>query len=152
MHAKRVDRFVVGALAGIIASLVRFILGYSIIFFLIPDFLNCTRIAAGIILPPAQVMAGGFWVTAVGLQIDLVVSIVVGLIATFILEYTGAGYYLFKGAVIGATTWSVFYAVLSRFLSQLYPVDSIVAAELSFLIHVIYGIALVSIIARFKKD
>ena len=93
MQKKRVDFFVIGALAGIFSSIIRYILGYIIILFL-PDYLNCVRIAASIILDPVQVMAGGFGVTAIGLQIDIVVSVVVSLVALFILEHSGHNFFL----------------------------------------------------------
>ncbi|NLM52173.1 MAG: hypothetical protein GX197_05070 [Firmicutes bacterium] len=151
MQAKRrPDFFIIGVLAGIFSSLIRYLLGFSIIYFL-PSYLNCVRIAACILLPPAQVMAGGFWVTAIGLQIDMVVSVAVSLVTLFILEYSGFSHYLFKGAIIGATTWSVFYVVLSRSLSQFPPVASILAIELSFLVHIIYGMVLTWTIIRLKK-
>lgn len=126
------DTLIIGALAGTAAKLIHDILGSLIILFY-PPFLNCPRIAAGLILTPEQVMQAGFWSTLLGFQIDLVVGIVVAIVTVIILQKWGTDYYIVKGAMVGIVCWALFYIVLSRLLSSVYPDGSILQAEIAYL-------------------
>lgn len=144
------DILIIGALAGTVATVVQDVLGFIIIMFL-PPYLNCIRIAGGLILRPDQVMKGGFWPILLGFQIDLIVAIVIGVVAVLILEQWGRDHYIIKGAMIGLIAWALFYNVLSRLLSRVYPSGSILHAELAFLTHLIFGISLTYSAVWFDK-
>lgn len=135
------DTLVIGALAGIVAKLIHDLLGLIIILFF-PSFLNCPRIAAGIILTQEQVMQGSFWPILLGFQIDLAVAVVIATVTVIILQKWGTDYYIVKGAMIGVITWALFYIVLSRLLSNVYPAGSVLQAEIAYFTHLVFGISL----------
>lgn len=136
------DALIIGALSGIVATVVQDLLGVIIIYMIWPPFLNCIRIAGGLILTPEQVMKGGFWPFIIGFKIDLIVGIVIGVTTVLILRRWGKDHFIIKGAMIGLITWALFYNVLSKLLSRVYPVGSILQAEIAFLTHLAFGISL----------
>ena len=150
MHAIRSDLLFVSAVAGVIATIVQDLIGSVLIVF-IPSYLNCVRIAAGILLPSEQVMVGGLLSTLLGFQIDAVVSIAIGVVTMLLLKYWGHDYYILKGVIVGAFSWVIFYVVLSRLLSQVYPTASALHAQLSFLNHLLFGVVLTWLIVRLRK-
>lgn len=146
------DTLLIGAVAGTIAKVIQDIIGFIIITFFLPTYINCVRIAGGLLLTPDQMMSGGFWPNLLGFQIDLIVSIVVGIVSVLILQRWGHDYYLFKGAMIGLVSWALFYTVLSQLLSTVNPFGSILHAEISFINHIIYGITLTWVAVWFGKS
>lgn len=144
------DSLVIAALAGTTAKVIQDILGLIIIQFL-PPYLNCVRIAAGLLLTPEQVMKGGFWPTLLGFQIDLIVGISVAFVTVLALQKWGHDYYIFKGAIVGLISWALFYNVLSRLLSRVYPTGSILQGEISFFTHLAFGITLTWSAVRLGK-
>jgi len=138
----RRDSLITAAFAGTIAKVIQDALGSITIHFFIPSYLNCVRIAGGIILTPEQVLSGGFWPFLLGLQIDLIVGIVVAFVAVNALQKFGTDYYIFKGVIVGLASWVLFYITLSQFLSSVHPTGLILQAELSFLKHIVFGISL----------
>lgn len=145
------DTLLIGAVAGTIAKVIQDAMGFITITFFLPTYINCVRIAGGLLLTPDEMMSGGFWQSLLGFQIDLIVSIIVGIISVLILKHWGLDYYLYKGAMIGLVCWALFYTVLSKLLSTVYPFGSILHAELSFIKHIIYGIALTWVAVWFGK-
>lgn len=141
-HRLGMDTLLIGALSGITAKLIHDLLGAIIIMFFLPSYLNCVRIAAGLLLSPEQVLSGGFWPTLLGLQIDLVVGMVVAIVTVLILQQWGKDYYKIKGIMVGLISWALFYITLSRFLSSVHPSGSVLQAQLSFLTHMAFGISL----------
>ncbi|KGK91183.1 hypothetical protein DP73_04920 [Desulfosporosinus sp. HMP52] len=136
------DTLLIGAVSGIAAKLIQDLLGAIIIMFFLPSYLNCVRIAGGLLLLPEQVLSGRFWPTLLGLQIDMVVGIVVAIVAVLIFQHWGNDYYKIKGVMVGLIAWVLLYSTLSRFLSSVHPSGSILQAELSFLTHIIFGLSL----------
>ncbi|MBC2723428.1 hypothetical protein [Desulfosporosinus sp.] len=145
------DTLLIGAVAGTIAKVIQDAIGFIIITFFLPTYINCVRIAGGLLLTPNEMMSGGFWPSLLGFQIDLIVSIVVGIISVLILQHWGHDYYLFKGAMIGLVCWVLLYIVLSKLLSSVYPFGSILHAEISFIKHITYGIVLTWVAVWFGK-
>ena len=135
------DILVIGALAGIMAKVVHGILGHATIL-VWPTYLNCVRIAAGLLLTPDQVMQGGFGPILLGVQIDFVVGIVIGIVTVLILDKWGYDLYLVKGAMVGLVSWALLYVVLSRLLSQVHPVGSLLYAQIAFFTHLVFGISI----------
>ncbi|HWI54818.1 MAG TPA: hypothetical protein VNT57_03950 [Desulfobacteria bacterium] len=116
-----------------------------------PSYLNCVRIASGIILSPEQVMSGGFWPFLFGFQIDVIVGIVVAFVVVNAFQRFGTDYYIFKGVIVGLASWVLFYVTLSKFLSSVHPTGSILQAELSFLKHIVFGVSLTWSAVWFSK-
>ena len=50
---------------------------------------------------------------------------------------------MLKGAIGGALTWALFYATLSDLLSGLEPSGTVLEAEISLAIHIVFGMAVV---------
>ena len=153
-YRRKNDILIIGTFSGIVAKVIHGILGYIAIQ-IWPSYLNCIRIAAGLMFSPEQVMAGSFWIILYGMQIDLVVGVVIAIVTILILERWGYDYYIWKGAMVGLVSWVLFYNVLSRLLSRVYPTDSILHGEISFVTHLAFGISLtwsaVWIINRLKE-
>ncbi|MFZ5944461.1 MAG: hypothetical protein ACOYVD_10145 [Bacillota bacterium] len=150
-HRFKKDTLVIGALAGIIATLVQDLLGLLAIMIWSP-FLNCIRIAGGLMLRPDQVLGGGLWPFILGFQIDLVVGIVFGVVTVIILQQWGNDFFILKGAMIGLAAWALFYNVLSRQLSRVYPAESVLQAEIAFLTHLAFGISLTYSVVWLSKS
>lgn len=145
------DTLIIGALSGTVATLVQDLLGMMVVYLIWPPFLNCIRIAGGLILKPDQVMEGGFWPILLGFQIDLIVGIVIGVVTVLILQRWGRDYYLLKGAMIGLIAWALFYNVLSRLLSRVYPEGSVLQTQIALLTHLAFGISLTWSAVWFEK-
>jgi hypothetical protein len=139
-HSKA-DTIIVGAIAGLAAKTVHTILGWLVIL-LYPTYLNCNRIAAGLILTEVQVMQGGFLPFLIGLQIDFIVGMVVAFVTVLVLQHWGRDHYILKGAMAGLVSWALFYIVLSGLLSQVSPDGSMLHAEVAFFTHLLFGITL----------
>lgn len=142
MSKHRPDSFMIGAIAGLTAKVIQDGIGLIVIMF-VPTYLNCVRIAAGLLLTPEQVLSGAFWPTLLGFQIDAIVGMSVGVVTVFGLQTWGDDYLLFKGAMVGLICWALFYTVLSRLLSSVYPVGSILHGEIAFFSHLAFGVSLV---------
>lgn len=90
-----------------------------------------------------QVMKGGLGPNLLGLQIDVVVGTAVAFVTVIGLQKWGSDYWILKGALVGLVSWALFYTVLSRFLSHVHPIGSLLQAEISFFTHLVFGISLV---------
>ncbi len=133
---------ILGAAAGFLGSVARAILELSAIA-LLPSYKSCVRLAAALFLSPEYVMSR-FDAYIVGLEVDLIVGMVVGIVAVLILAKWGCDHLLVKGGIGGALTWVIFYAFLSADpVSRLNPTGTFLEAEVSLLIHVIFGVAVV---------
>lgn len=136
------DTLIIAAFAGTVAKVIQDALGMITIHFFIPSYLNCVRIAGGIILTPEQVMSGGFWAFLLGFLIDVIVGMMVAFVTVNALQRLGTDYYIFKGVLVGLASWVIFYITLAKFLSNVYPSGSILHAGVSFFWHIAFGVAL----------
>jgi hypothetical protein len=146
------DSMVTGAIAGIIAKIVQSILGFIIVTFIEPTYLNCIRIAGGLILAPQQVIEGGIWPYLLGLQIDFIVGIVVAVVAVLVFDSLGYDYYLLKGAMTGLISWAFFYVFLSQFVSKVHPEGNILQIQYALFTHLAFGISITSSIVWLRKN
>ena len=137
---QRWDILIIGALAGFLGVLVKDLLELGVLF-LIPTYKSCPRLAAGIILDPK--IATGNILPIVGLEIDIAISIVVGIIVASVLSQVGWRFLFAKGLILGLLAWTIIDIILSKLLSQVPPPNSIVQIELSLLIHFVYGVTVV---------
>ncbi|MGE5551957.1 MAG: hypothetical protein ACM3ZC_15705 [Bacteroidota bacterium] len=131
-----------GALAGICGSFVRNALEVLAVL-LIPSYKSCARLAASLFLRPDYVMKR-LDAYVVGLEIDFILGMAVGIAAVLVLSVWGLEGLLYKGALGGAFTWFLFYAFLSADpLSALDPTGTFLEAQVSLAIHILFGIAVV---------
>lgn len=148
LNNKHWDILTIGALAGITGVIVKDLLELVALFF-IPSFKTCPRLAAGIIFSPEIVMESVLPI--VGLEIDVAVSIVVGLLVAVVLCSAGWKHLLAKGIIVGLLAWAIIDITLSKLLSQVPPPDSFGQTQISLLIHIIYGITVVGVAWRLRK-
>jgi hypothetical protein len=140
LSKQRWDILTLGAVAGAIGVVVKDLLELLVLFF-IPSFKTCPRLAAGIILDP-KILTKSI-LPIVGLEIDIAVSIVVGIIVVAVLSRVSWKHLFVKGLVLGLLAWTIIDITLSKLLSRLPPPNSIWQLELSLIIHLIYGLTVV---------
>lgn len=139
----KLDGLVLGALAGMVGSAVKFAMELLVLAF-IPSYKSCVRLAASIMFDSTAAMTR-FDAFILGLEIDLVVGSVAGVVAVQMLAFWGRDYLLFKGAGGGALSWVICYATLCRFLSTFEVVNTpFFELQISLLIHIIFGLVVVA--------
>ncbi|MGQ9779504.1 MAG: hypothetical protein ACUVRM_06470 [Bacillota bacterium] len=137
-----IDGLVLGALAGMAGSIVKFVLELLVLAF-IPSYKSCVRLAAAILFDSTIAMTR-FDAFLLGLEIDLVVGSVAGVVAVQILALWGRDYLLFKGAGGGALSWVICYATLCKFLSKIDVVNTrFLETQISLFVHIIFGLVVV---------
>ena len=105
----------------------------------IPDYPTCTRQAAAIVLPPRE--ATGI-LPVLGLEIDIGMGAVIGMIVFYTLYATGFKHIAYKGVLVGLLAWTVIDMTLDKFLQQL-PSYSFAESQISLLIHIMFGLTTV---------
>lgn len=135
------DVFFLGAMAGLVGSALRNLLELAAVL-LLPGYASCVQLAGAILLDPACA-TGGIAAYLVGFEIDLLVSMVAGIVAVLILSLSGLDRLLLKGAIGGGLAWLVLYACLSHPLSRMAPSARLIETQISLLIHVIFGMTVV---------
>jgi hypothetical protein len=136
------DALILGAMAGLCGSVARGLLELLAIGF-IPSYKSCARLAAGLFLSPAYAMqsAGAY---IIGLEVDFIVGVIVGVVAVQIMVFWGRDHLLAKGVIGGALTWAIFYVCLAADpLSKLDPSGTFLEAQVSLVIHLIFGATVV---------
>jgi len=106
----------------------------------IPDFKTCPRLAAALVLEPSKVYQS--ILPILGLEIDLSVSIIVGIIVFYMLSKVGFHSIWFKGIILGLLAWAIIDITLTKLLSQLAP-PRFLESQVSLFIHFIYGLTVV---------
>lgn len=142
------DLLLIGAISGVAGAIVKDSLELLILIF-IPTFTTCLRLAAGIVFSSEKVKKSIF--PLVGLEIDIAVSIVVGIIVALVLFRFGFDYWKVKGITIGLLAWTIIEITLAKYLSSFPVSTSVLALEISLLIHLIYGITVVGVQRLFLK-
>ena len=136
------DGLVLGALAGLAGTLVKFALELLALAF-IPSYKSCVRLAAAILCDSTVAMTR-FDAFLLGLEIDLLVGSVAGVVAVQILALWGRDYLLFKGAGGGALAWVICYATLCKFLSKIDVLNTpFLETQISLFVHIIFGMMVV---------
>ncbi|MCL6548813.1 MAG: hypothetical protein K6T30_07870 [Alicyclobacillus sp.] len=133
------DGLVLGALAGLAGTLVKFALELLALAF-IPSYKSCVRLAAAILFVPAAAMSR-FDAFLLGLEIDLLVGSVAGVVAVEILARWGRDHLLLKGAGGGALAWLICYGTLCKYLSKIdLTGTSFLEIQISLAVHIVFGI------------
>ena len=143
------DLLLIGAASGIAGIIVKDLLELLVLLFM-PTFSTCPQLAAGIILSPKQ--AKSSVLPLIGLEIDLAVGIIVGIIVVLALTRFGFDHWMLKGIVLGLLAWTIIEVTLANYLSSIPMTTSVLAWEISLLIHFIYGITVVGVERAFLKE
>lgn len=138
---KQSDHLTLGAITGITGVFTKDLLELALLPF-IPDLKTCPRLAAAIVLPPHK--ATGEILPLLGLEIDIGVGVIVGIIVFQALSVSGFKNIWFKGIIVGLLAWTIIDMTLSKLLSQL-PPPSFFETQISLVVHFIFGISVVFI-------
>ena len=142
------DLLLIGAISGVAGAIVKDSLELLILIF-IPTFTTCLQLAAGIVFSSEKVKKS--ILPLVGLEIEIAVSIVMGIIVALVLFRFGFDYWKVKGITIGLLAWTIIEITLAKYLSSFPVSTSVLALEISLLIHLIYGITVVGVQRLFLK-
>lgn len=143
------DLLLIGAASGITGIITKDLLELLVLIFM-PNFITCPQLAAGIILNPKQAKSG--ILPLIGLEIDIAVGIIVGIIVALALTRFGFDHWMFKGMTLGLLAWTIIEVTLAKYLSSIPLPTSVLAWEISLLIHFIYGITVVGVEREFLKE
>lgn len=138
---KSLDNLTLGAITGIIGVFIKDLLELGLLPF-IPDFKTCPRLTAGIVLPAHMAMQE--ILPLLGLEIDIGVGAIAGIIVVQALVYTGFKNLWFKGFLVGLLAWIIIDITLAKLLSKL-PPPSFLETQISLIVHFIFGISVVFI-------
>ena len=143
------DLLLIGAASGIAGIITKDLLELLVLLFM-PTFSTCPQLAAGIVLNPKQ--AKESILPLIGLEIDLAVGIIVGIIVVLALTRFGFDHWMLKGIVLGLLAWTIIEVTLANYLSSIPMTTSVLAWEISLLIHFIYGMIVVGAQRAFLKE
>lgn len=136
------DLLLIGALSGVAGVIVKDLLELLALRFM-PNFVTCPQFAAGIVFSSEQ--AKSSMLPLIGLEIDTGISIIVGIIVVLALLHVGFDYWKVKGITIGLLAWTIIEITLAKYLSSISTPTSVLALEISLLIHFGYGLTVVGI-------
>ena len=142
------DLLLIGALSGVAGVIIKDLLELLVLLFM-PTFVTCPQFAAGIIFSPQQ--AKSSMLPLIGLEIDTGVSIIVGIIVVVALFRVGYDFWKVKGITIGLLAWIIIEITLTKYLSSISTPTSVLALEISLLIHFGYGLTVVGVQRLFLK-
>lgn len=143
------DLLILGSSAGITGVIIKDFLELLVQFF-IPTFESSLQLAAGIVFSPQQVTSS-ILPLVVGLEIDLTVSIVIGIIVALALFRWGFDYWQIKGLTVGLQAWTIMNVTLAKYLSSFPQPTSILIVELSLVTDLIYGLTVVGFLQKYSN-
>lgn len=148
-NRKKYDLLILGSFAGIIGVIIKDFLELLIKFF-IPGFETSLHLAAGIVFSHRQV-SSSILPLIVGLEIDLTVSIVIGIIAALALFRWGFDYWRIKGITLGLLAWTIINVTLAKGLSSFPQPTSVLLVEISLITDIIYGLIVVWVLQKYSN-
>lgn len=143
------DTIVLGAVAGTIGAVV--MLAVNLILFVggVAAFSQLHQ-AARAVLPPGSPL-GTTPALALGLVVTLMLAIILGLFAVYIVNKTGRDYAWFKGLLYGIAVWVVVYGLLGPLFVPVQILRPDLLTSVSFLAsHLAYGLVTFLVAAQYR--
>jgi hypothetical protein len=95
--------------------------------------------------------AEGFAWFVLGWVDHLLISMLFGIILSYILHYTGRDYAILKGAFFGAVLWLLGIAMISPLAGYIPPSPSALDLGILLAYHIIYGLLVAWLLVRFTR-
>lgn len=144
------DRAAIGGTSGVIAGIIVGIISHILY---VSDLCKLCLVAIGGglfrrgMLPRTE---GIMW-QVLGWMDHLAMSLILGTILIYILQYTGKDYTLLKGAVFGMIVWYINIAIISPLAGYIPPSPDATSLLLLFSYHILFGLIAAWLIIKISK-